>query len=309
MAKSEDSMPYTLRAIRNTARRAIDSKFGASICNIMGYSNVVHLRNCGMFSNVNEIVERLRLFENNGKKFYVNWTDSPYRLGGCDNNVWGYYFEQPFDIDGYGIFSPRLEPAETLAFNPDNIIAPHQDYKLMLPTNRRYAQRLIDEYIKPKRELKAKIDSLFPEVNFKRVIAAHVRGRGFIQHHGDTAERRKLDTPNFFNVYFDAIDKIFAAKSHDRVLICSDSADVIEAAHARYGDRMISYAAQRSAFGEMHHEPTQDMGSSFDKYLLGEDVIVEAFLMSRCEIFVHARSSVVNFVLCNNPDMRSEFVL
>lgn len=48
-------------------------------------------------------------------------------------------------------------------------------------------------------------------------------------------------------------------------------------------------------------EPHRERRPEHSPYKLGEDVVIEAFLLARTNFFIHANSSVANFVLCLNP--------
>ena len=55
----------------------------------------------------------------------------------------------------------------------------------------------------------------------------------------------------------------------------------------------------------MHARPTTHR---FSKQKLGDDAIVEAYLLSRTQFLVHGNSNLSNFVLCKSPELPSHDV-
>jgi len=75
-----------------------------------------------------------------------------------------------------------------------------------------------------------------------------------------------------------------------------------------YGDKVITYNSTRSEFGEMHADHSENNGKEFPSFKLGLDVVVEAYLLSDVDFFVHGNSNVVNFVLCKSPNLQNHYV-
>jgi len=58
---------------------------------------ILRLRPAGMFSNVNEVIEQLRLAEIGKYQFIIDWSKSCYRDSKRKEDPWSYYFEPCFD--------------------------------------------------------------------------------------------------------------------------------------------------------------------------------------------------------------------
>lgn len=288
------------RYVRASLNAPVTSTFVSSLTR--GWC--VDLRDCGMFSNVNEVIERARIYESDRRKFFVKWRSSPYYDSNRGENVWDYYFEQPFSHIQYNWFMPKLIDASILANYNDNIIAHHVNGELSSTSKRVLANRLVNRYIYLKPAIWKKINKVWNSWNCNDVIGVHIRGRAFAQRHGGCLTSM-LDNDYFYKYYFMKITSLLSQKKSRKVLICSDSQDVIDAAKKEYGRKLLTYNACRSKFGEMHHDRVENSGMKFDVYQLGEDVIIEAYLLSFCNVFIHGRSSVSNFVLANNPYSKS----
>ena len=149
----------------------------------------------------------------------------------------------------------------------------------------------------------------FTKDHFKGpVVAAHIRGPGRLD--GGTASLRRRagaerEVP--YHLYFDAINRALTSNT-SQILVCSDSSVVIERAQMEFGDRVLTYTASRSKFGEMHANHRENRGQEFSPYKLGLDVLVEAHLMARCNFLVHGNSNVANFILCAAPALAHDYV-
>ncbi len=73
----------------------------------------LHLRNVGMFSVVNEVVQQLYLADTHGYEFYIDWRDSCYLDPHYEGDPWNYYFEPCFNIPDVTKPARRL-PAHNL---------------------------------------------------------------------------------------------------------------------------------------------------------------------------------------------------
>ena len=140
------------------------------------------------------------------------------------------------------------------------------------------------------------------------VIGLHIRGPGRVvgvrDRSKEVATTEGLGLPS----YFRAVDAALLTRQRARIFACSDSSLVIDAIAERYGDRVITYDASRSEFGEMHANHPSNAGLSFSPYKLGLDVLVEAYCLSGTDFFIHGNSNLANFVVCRNPTLEHLYV-
>jgi len=273
------------------------------------------LRPAGMFSNVNEVVQQLYLAERSGYQFIIDWSASCYRSSQRKTDPWNYYFEDCFPDVNSGSKSLRQIPFGTpVACSKNNIITPREIdgncVPLLLPKNRELPHRFIKSNINLKKALKDRISKLV-SVNFsERTIGLHIRGSG--RRDGGSSQQRSQNNGKYgipFKRYFKHVDAYLLKHPEAKIFICSDSLLVIRKVMLRYGEKVITYQATRSEFGEMHvaGQP-ENSGSTFPKYKLGEDVIIETYMLSKTNYFIHGNSNVVNFVLCKNPHLPNQYI-
>lgn len=282
---------------------------------------LLKLRNAGMFSNVNEVVEQLRRARRGNYRFVIDWTDSPYSEPGWPGDPWDYYFYPCFKEDGINTWGsggylsefPILSGGVEVACACDNIITPRERdgvcAPLLLPLDRQAAYQLIKEYLVLKDDVLREIN-LFDAANFDGyVIGLHIRGPGRTDG-GVPLMRRVFGATNEVPLtpFFEAVNQEINMHPNAMIFACSDSNAVMTSITARYGKRVICWPAIRSEFGEMHAHHPNNLGQTFSGYRLGLDVLVEAYLLARTSFFVHGNSNVANYVLCLNPEIRSTYI-
>ena len=277
------------------------------------------LRPAGMFSNVNEVVEHLSRAEAGGYRFFIQWQGSCYRDPAQPGDPWSYYFEPCFTgltpEACAGEDCPELPTGHEVACTRDNVITPRLKdghcNPLLLPKDRHEAHRLIAQYLRLKPAVTEPIERFVQHHFSAPVIGLHLRGPGRVDGGAGALRQRhkdKLEGGVPYDVYFTEVNRILAEQPGAKLLICSDSSQVVDRVRATYGARVIAHEASRSAFGEMHANHPRNQGLSFSPYGLGLDILIEAHLLARCDFFVHGNSNVANFVLCAAPDLEHIYV-
>jgi len=255
----------------------------------------------GMFSIVNDVVDHLYVADQNNYKLNLLWVGSPYKQVNNDDNAFEYYFENFFDISNEDL---HLGEKKSFAFRSGNCITPRKN-GLAQPTNRAEVNKIIDKYIKLKVHISQKIDK-FAEQNFNEyTIGLHIRGKGRTD--GNAIRlREKFDLVDGvpYDAYFTKVNQLLEQTPCAKIFLCSDSQLVIDYCKGVYGDKIITYSATRSADGEMH----RDRNYNDMKYKLGEDVLIEAYLLSMTDYLVHGSSNVTNYVLCKNSKMKNFYI-
>lgn len=274
---------------------------------------VLNLRPPGMFSNVNEVVHNIHLASLGRYSFIIEWSRSTYRDDDMPGDPWLYYFEPVY---------PDLKVEDIRAHHPklpmtcctrDNIITPRVEdgscRTLLLPKDRHYAGGIVNDRIVPNKLVRERIDAFAGAHFHGPIIGLHIRGPG--RNDGGALELRNqhfLERGVPLGVYFRAVEKGLVRYPDARIFACSDSSRVIDAIRKRFGARVITYDAVRSAYGEMHAYHVRNRGASYPKYRLGLDVVIEAFCLSMTTLFIHGNSNVANFVLCKAPALENIFV-
>jgi len=152
---------------------------------------------------------------------------------------------------------------------------------------------LIDEFIKVKPAILDKVDA-FVDAHFRRrrMIGVHIRGG----EHNIEIEgwHRMARAPE--SLYCREIDTYLRSKADANIFVATDNTQTLEIFRQRYGDRVICYDSQRSSSGRAPHCETTG-------YEIGEEVLIDGLLLSRCDFMVHGISSVPNGSLAFQPDL------
>ena len=268
-----------------------------------------------MFSNVNEIVHRLFLAEQQNYKFLIDWSRSCYRDETRPGDPWNYYFEDcfpdiPADLDEI----ETLDNGGEIASLENNIITPRLQNghakSLLLPRNRDVPAKIISKYLVLKPWLRKKIEGIRHACFDGNTLGLHLRGPGRIDGGTDLLrEKHKLQDGVPYELYFRFVDRYVFEHAGCRIFAASDSSTVISELSRRYGDRIITYSASRSPFGEMHVRGRKENAHlTFSPYKLGLDILIEAYLLSQTTHLIHGNSNVTNFVLSKNPQLPNTYV-
>jgi len=270
---------------------------------------MLKFRRGGLFYLVNNIIDFLHIAERNNFQFDLKLEDSLYQEDSRSGPVWNYYFEDIFDIDRsktYPIYKYKI-------FRKNHLTAPRVKdgcmVPLLLPRNRELANSYIKKHIRLQPHIQEIINRCKEDFSIQQTIGLHIRGPGRL--HGGMKEiLKKLRVKNSvpFHIYFEHVDKYLNNCSDVKIFLCSDSQMVIREFINKYGDRIITYDSSRRDYGEMHELGPENNELEFSYYKLGEDVLVETYLLAETEFLIHGNSNVSNFVLCLNPDLEHKYV-
>lgn len=168
----------------------------------------------------------------------------------------------------------------------DNVVYPTAFGHLYGKDFRKYVKSLIDKYIKIKPTIKNKIDSFY-NTNMKghHVVGLHIRG-GFVWNEvGVVPVEIMCEYANKF------------AKENTVFYVATDIAPMLETAKKLLKGKVIAYDAYRQATTTSPFAPGQNSPE------MGEDVLIETMLLSRCDHFIHTISNVSTAALYFNPNL------
>lgn len=278
-----------------------------------------------MFCNVNQVIQQLYMAERDGYQFVIDASKSCYFDSSTKQDGWECFFKQPFELS-ITDFSGLEECPEDLPnvymhgqyLFSDNIIAsflvPEDGVNFYFwPDDRHLPHRYIHDYLKLDPRISHMVDDFASQHFNGRVIGLHIRGEGG-RDAGEVCLRRVYaslhgseESP--YQPYLDAVGRELERDPDAKVFACSDSSIVMAALQKHFGPHLISYAATRSEFGEMHIATHKmNAGQTFSPYQLGMDVLVEAHLLAKTDVFVHGHSNIVNYVLCHQPELPHVYV-
>lgn len=250
---------------------------------------------CGMFGSIWQVIRAI--YHNPNKLYYINFYDSIYNTK--NENIFDYFFHQPHVKD----FPPneQIEKNVGLINNPESefiwsSIEPNT--KEEIQKRRIIFNSIIKNYLKLKSEIEEKIN-FFEKNNFlgNKVLGIHLRGT-------DHPYKKPI------NFYLNEIIKI--ENMYDKIFVCSDEEDRINNIKNTFKDKVICYDALRSQNGDvpLHMPPYESRwqrNSTYEyQYKIAEDVIIEAYLMSKTNFLFCCPGSNVNFFArCLNPYLES----
>lgn len=237
--------------------------------------------NSGMFAFIWQTLRGMYHYPDN--EYYVKFgrescyfDNEMYSTLGIDN-VWEYYFEQPHT---------NHKPLESQILTEVGLLHDEfSEFRDMYLSNEVYNIRrneyseIIKKHIRLLPHVDTKIQNFYEE-NFKdkKVLGIHCRG---------TDHPDKLD----INFYIDRIKNY--VDDYDVIYIASDEQNRIDAIQNEFGSKVITYPASfRSVYDIPIHYSNNYQCS---KYYIGEDVIVETYLLSKTNLLLCCTNSNVNY--------------
>jgi hypothetical protein len=256
----------------------------------------------GIFTNLNRFISRAEF----GREYIPVpvWPNSLYHVFG---DTWDQFFERvghteedlSKDIPFVSGYFPNITPHKDVGSDDQNY-----DISILLPPKDRYhSAPIINKWIKPKAEILDKVKGFHEKyLAGKHVVGLHIRGAGriisggvalFIQH-------MKLENPPYQR-YFERIEKHLTDSSV--IFLGTDSLDVQGVIKKRYGDKVICSTDYMLPGGETHEN-----SEGYCKLRLGREALIDGWLLSMSDVFIHGSSNMSNFILCKSPDMPNEDV-
>lgn len=241
----------------------------------------------GFFSSFLSVLNHLGWCEKIKKIPVVYWDERSlyYDNKGYNGtyNVWEYYFE----------------PVSHLQYQEGDHIDVryatedwHFHYRFLEQSYRNQAYILISKYIQIKKPIQEKIDQFYQQnMTGKKTIGIHIRGT-------DKGVEEKLVDPEWIiNKGLKYVD------SSTQFLIASDEQQLIDKMIYLLRDhKVVYYECYRSKNGKsLHKTQNHHQRKKRTKRQLGEDVLVEASLLAKCDMLIHTSSNVSTAVLYFNP--------
>lgn len=253
--------------------------------------HVIGARWVGMFSNFLGVINHLDWCLRNDKTPVVYWIEPcMFYTGEMHNgslNAWEYYFEpvssatyqqnDPIDNnfpapDGshiYWIFNAQTQPSKS--------------------KRKDIYDRIIQPFIRLNPIVQKKVDTFFEEhMMNKHTIGIHLRGT---DKNGEVKQVPPL--------------KILAeaqrqATTDSQFFVATDEEALLELARATLKGEVLCYDSHRSHNGKaIHYYQELPMAA------VGEEVVIEAMLLARCNKMVHTCSNVSTCVLFFNPELEN----
>ena len=249
---------------------------GASYC-----ISTKHFPTIGMFAAANLIMGYIDLYEN-GKLpdcegLYVDFGfDGLYYDSMHGSNWWEYFFE-PISIGkGYSMsYDPSWEEGCT-AFRA----------KSALPRDRSVA--LANQYVRIKPHIQQKVDAFaVSHFNGLYTIGVHYRGTDKF------SEAPRVD----YSAVIAAVRDRIPIGLEWQIFVATDEASFLEKMEEAFPSHIVATYAYRSNTSEGVHF------SSHNPYALGEEALIDALLLAKCDLLIRTSSNLSLWATYFNPDL------
>jgi hypothetical protein len=245
----------------------------------------------GFFSAFLGVIGNLLWADRNDKTPLVYWGPQSlyYQSGGYNGstNVWEYYFEPVSDMqyrEGDAIHDDYKAP--------DKSEVPYHQHHSR--DYRRLINDIISKYICIKPVVQEKIEAFYAEkMANQKVVGIHLRGT-------DKHWEILLPKPDRLIREANSIAQQIGATTF---LVATDEKKLLAMAQRSLNGTVIFYEAQRSN----NHHPVHTQHNN-QKAHIGEEVLIEAQLLSRCDWFVCSYSNVAYAAYFFNPELQESFI-
>jgi hypothetical protein len=234
----------------------------------------------GFFSFVIQFVSVHRHYftQNIDYKIYFDLRNSAY--SDYTGNHWNIFFEQDNLPIGTRTFWGDSGNVYGYTFDFNDI------------EERKIAKKIIDKHLILKPQINEKIQSHFNEFFVgKKILGVHKRGTDINMHH----ENPHIDE------YFKIIDNIY--KDYDAIYLACDDQVGIDLFKKRY-DNIINLSYSTTSQDVDLPNFKTDMS---DRHKMAEDVIIDGYLLSKCDLLIKMNSNLSNFSLLLEPSL--DFVM
>lgn len=251
------------------------------------YSNVLwYLNNCNRAELLSDNIEF--------NDFSTNY---------CDDPTKGFYdFFQRYELNNnlkydYDI---NIEDIENIRyFKNTQICGFILDFDI-----RKYINFLIYKYLKINENIKNKINLNLKNFKDKKVLGVHIRQTDLHKSYIDN----KLDKPLKIDDYLKEIENNIS--NYDMLYLMSDNYQSIDIVKNCFKDFPIYFIKDTIRSNNSLDNPIfrNNNNKSTDKYKLGEDIIIETELLSKCDKIIITNSNISSYCLVNNLNIEFKYL-
>jgi hypothetical protein len=291
--------------------------------NLDNFDKVLEIRighkDAGFFAYVQYALNQIRYCEKHNYLPVINYDESYGNYFFDPNrgaNMWDYYFHPPCKFTWADIKSRIEDPNDALVHNdvitlsdteirelcqnnPDGIyhytygywrLNPPEDVDRWYGEQRKKGQAYTNKYIKVRQTILDSVETILKaNIDGHFLVGAHIRG----------TDMRYAPTVSL-EQYIEHLDNILSEKDKVKIFIATDQQQYIEILKERYGDCMFFQDCLRS-----HSAKNQHKFKRKDMSKLGEEVLIDALLLSKCDYLLKCPSAVGEFAHYFNPHLDS----
>lgn len=215
------------------------------------------------------------------------------RINGT-KNPWEYYFKPISKIT----LMDRLR-AKSITYGSVNFIRYKGIYyfaekrKNVLPDKERVSELfgLVSQYIHFQPELQRELDNWYSEMKrkYNRILGIHVRGTDMY------VAGKQHNKPSSKLVDLTLIQDTMKKNNMDGVFLCTDDVNVVNKFQKFFGEKLFVTNSVRQVEGKregIHFDKSLGNGRGNHRYLLGKEVIIDMYLLSKCNVLMCGPSNV-----------------
>lgn len=242
-----------------------------------------HNHHLGVFATANQVLAQLYLFETGQLPGVVGLAVDFDRFGlyydpNRGLNWWTYYFEP--------ICLGEREQGKISYPTQEQYLAAWQERRKL---SRATAAHIVKKYIRIAPHIQRKIDAFAAEFFLGNyMIGIHYRGTD-----------KKAEAPRVsYDTIFTEIDAHIPQDRPYSIFIATDEIEFFQQATSRYGHQVVAIKAHRGSSG--------GLGVHFlnkNNYLLEEEALMDACLLSKCNVLIRTSSSLSLWSTYFNPDL------
>lgn len=257
---------------------------------------ITHHDQGGFFSNFNKVLQLLKQYKDN-YDIQVDWTfkgsEKGFRYGDrIGENIWELFFEP-------------LPQNQEVKYSKTIVINRYLDYSFT-HVNAHYfyqnpdCQKIRQEYYKIYQQYVTIKPDIVDEVNhfYAEHLAGHlcigVHKRHWLQQH-EQYSRKAVAASDYIAV----IKQLVATSGATKIFLATDEEDTVKLMKETFGDFLVCRSdvtrVSASALQEMHWQ-VKNTG-----FHLGKEVLIDALILAKCDIFIHGLSNISTAISFINP--------
>jgi hypothetical protein len=155
-------------------------------------------------------------------------------------------------------------------------------------SHRDYINKFILKYLKPTSYIQNEIDNFVLSNFTNNVLGVHVRGSDYAFHD--------------INLYINQIRLMLNTHQYDKIFVASDNKESINIINSNFENVCYYHTELRNDnIGAI--SPVCHVVNGTDKIKHGQDVLIEAYLLSKCNRLICINSNVAGMACYLNPSM------
>ena len=185
-------------------------------------------------------------------------------------NAWNYYFE---NINNYSLKE---------VYQSKNVIFSDNNYPANMPMSPTRSKELINIFAK-NILVKKKISEIFKiifkkKIKGKKILGVHFRGCDLKSYRGHPFPATKYQMLNIIQKHINSYDYIFLSTEEQKYF---------EFLKKKFNKKLIFHNSYRSYKNSYLYYPRKN-----HRYYLGRDILIEAMILSSCDMFIHTNNNV-----------------